>query len=131
MGAPHQVVTGNTANIPLGPWINGLLSYRMGKVGMPFVAVRTQGELVGSKKEPVIRAVAAMTRAALSLFDQGVFMLILLVCRVLLGVLMAVKAYLDLFCLFHVALIRCVGAVAVHAKHTLLHMAIYFLEILP
>lgn len=103
----------------------------MGKVGMPFVAVRTQGELVDFKKESEIRAVAAMTRATLSLFDQGVFMLILLVSRVLLGVLVAAKAYLDLFCLFQVALIRCVGAVAAHAKHTLLHMAIYFLEILP
>jgi hypothetical protein len=45
--ASHQIMAGATVNHPLGPRINGIFSYRMGKRGMPFVAINTRGNFIG------------------------------------------------------------------------------------
>ena len=46
----HKVVTGDTCDIPLRPWINGIFSYGMSKLGMPFVTSCADRDLVSSEK---------------------------------------------------------------------------------
>ncbi len=96
---------------------------------MPLVTLCTQTELLIAKKEPEIRPVGSMTRAALSFLNQGVLVKILFAFEMALAVLVATEAYPDIFCLSKVILIRGVRIVAVHAEHTLVDVAIYLHEV--
>ena len=96
---------------------------------MPLMTFSASGQLIAHEKEPEIRPVGGMTRTAFSFFDQGMLILIILLPHVLLGVLMAMAACFTLFSFLEVALVRGMGAVAVHAKHTFYYVAVYLLKI--
>ena len=77
----------------------------MCKFGVPLMALRTQEEFIGTEKESEIRSVGTMTRAAFSFLHNRVFILILLIPYLPVDVLMTVKAYFILSCLFEVFMI--------------------------
>jgi hypothetical protein len=127
--AAHQFVTGDTSNIPLRPWIDDAVPNGMGKLGMSLVTRRANEKFLIAKKESEIGPVGAMTGAALSLLDQGMFVVILFIFRTALSVPMATEANPDLFGLLQVTLIRGMGGVTAHAKDTFVHVAVDLLEI--
>ena len=101
----------------------------MCELGMSLVTCCAQEKLLIAKKESEIRAMGAMTGAAFSLLDQGVFVVILFSLNTLLGILMARETDLGLFGLLEVALIRGMGAVTVDAEDTCTNVAVDLLEI--
>ena len=122
-------MAGDTGNFPLGPGIDGVRSYGMGELGMSLVTGRAHEKLLIAKKESVIRAMGAMTGAAFSLLDQGVFVVILFILNIRLRILMTRETDLGLFGLLEVALIRGMGAVTAHAEDTRTNVAVDLLEI--
>jgi hypothetical protein len=101
----------------------------MGELGMSFVTRRAHEKLLIAKKESVIRSMGAVTGAAFSLLDQGVFVVILFILNILLGILMTRETDLGLFGLLEVALIRGMGAVTADAEDTRTNVAVDLLEI--
>jgi hypothetical protein len=77
----------------------------MGKLGMSLVTCCAQDKFLIAKKESEVRPMGAMTGAAFSFFNQGVFVVIPLVLDVLLRILMARETDLGLFGLLEVALV--------------------------
>jgi len=124
-------VAGDTGNIPLGPGIDGVRSYGMGKLGMSLMTRGAQDKFLIAKKESEIGPMGTMTGAAFSFLDQGVFVVILLIFDVILGILMARKTDLSVFRLLQVALIRGMGTVTADAKDTRTNVAVDLLEIFP
>ena len=101
----------------------------MCELGMSLVTCCAQEKLLIAKKESEIRAMGAMTGAAFSLLDQGVFVVILFSLNTLLGILMARETDLGLSGLLEVALIRGMGAVTAHAEDTRTNVAVDLLKI--
>ena len=75
----------------------------MGELGMSLVTCCAHKQFLIAKKESVIRPMGAMTGAAFSFLDQGVFVVILFISDVLLGILMTRETNLILFGLLEVA----------------------------
>jgi hypothetical protein len=77
----------------------------MGELGMPLMTCCAQDKFLIPEKEPEIGSMGAMTGAAFSFFNQGVFVFIPSVFNVLLRILMARETDLGLFGLLEVTLI--------------------------
>jgi hypothetical protein len=129
--AAHQVVAGDTGNVPLWPGIDDVRSYGMGELGVSLVTCCAHKQFLIAEKESVIWPMGAMTGAAFSLLHQGVFVVIPFISNVLLGILMARETDLGLFRLLEVALIWSMGTVTAHAKDPRTNVAVDLLEIFP
>jgi hypothetical protein len=66
MRASHKVMTGAASNFSLGPRINSALSNRMGKRGMPFVAINTRGNFISTVQQLKVGSVGTMAVGAFS-----------------------------------------------------------------